>query len=622
MSTDHTSRNRGAAVLGFVLLVIGLFAAISIDVPRTTYGLKSDESTYVAAALSAGYDGDLAFEAKDLVRFAGLYHSGPEGIFLKRGKRLRVGFQSAFPFVALGKREDPNQNRLYFGKSLAYPVAAAPFIRVFGLNGLLVLHVLLLGLTLACAYLFLAAQMPAVSAAAFTTAFFGASVMPAYTVILMPEIFNVALVVLAYFLWLYKEVAPGWWLARRWTDYAAAVVLGICTYSKPLPTAVLVAPLVVLAWTRREWWKGFAVGFTAVAVTSLLFAFNAAVSGEFNYQGGDRKVFYSAFPFDTPDATWDRRGGVVTTDTSTPGEVLTSSELVSRLSHNVKYFIVGRHFGFVPYFFPGVIAIVVWLLTPYRRTRWRQLVFGGAFVSAWVLLILLPWTWSGDGGPPGNRYYLSAYPVLLFLLPPDMSVGPAVLAWIGGALFTAKILINPFVAAKYTYLLVEKGAARRLPVELTMANTLPLRLAQPLRGHVQYRYDPGVLLYYLDQNAWPPEPNGMWVSGSGRADIIVRTNAPFERMAFEAESPINTVITVTLGAAPVTLKIEPKKVSTFEVNATGVRGFGDFNYLMTVRSTEGFVPHLLEPANMDYRNLGVQLRFRPVGGAGGGVPAE
>src|SRR5262245_21519367 len=153
MSTGHTPRHLGVAVLGFVLLVIGLFAAVSIDVPRTTFGLKSDESTYVAAALSAGYDGDLTFEQKDLVRFAGLYHSGPDGIFLKRGKVRGMEFRAAFPFVALTKHEDPNASRLYFGKSLAYPIAAAPFVRFLGLNGILVLHVFLFVVTLAFRYL-------------------------------------------------------------------------------------------------------------------------------------------------------------------------------------------------------------------------------------------------------------------------------------------------------------------------------------------------------------------------------------------------------------------------------------------------------------------------------------
>jgi hypothetical protein len=339
---------------------------------------------------------------------------------------------------------------------------------------------------------------------------------------------------------------------------------------------------------------------------------NAVVSGEFNYQGGDRKIFIGRFPFDRPDFIWDDRSGQVSTDTSTPVGVLTSGELPARFGHNVEYFLVGRHFGFVPYFFPGVVAIGCWLLSRARRDIWRLLTFGAVFVSAVVLLIVLPWTWNGGGGGPANRYFFTAYPALLFLLPPGLSVVPGVFAWIGGALFTVQMLTSPFYAAKFPYLLVEKGPARKLPVEITMANDLPMRLAQPLRGHVQYRTDPGVLLYFLDQNAWPPEPNGMWVSGSGRAEIIVRSASPIERMEVEAESPIHTVLTVTLGAAPVTITMEPKKVYAFDVAVRGVRGFGDYDYLMTTHSTEGFVPHLLEPANMDYRNLGAQLRFHPV----------
>jgi hypothetical protein len=616
VTTGDSSRHLGPALLWFVLLVIGGALALSLDVPRASYGVKSDEATYVAASLSLAYDGDLAFEKRDLDRFAGLYHSGPDGIFLKRGKELRIRVRAPFPFVHLQKRNDPNTNRLYFGKALAYPIVAAPFVRFFGLNGLLLLQVTLLALAGAAGYLFLAAQSTPLRAAAFTSAFMGASALPVYAAFLMPEIFNFTLVMLAYFFWLYKEVAPDSRLARPWTSVAAAILLGIATYSKPLPTAMLVAPLVALAWTRRRWFEGFALGATAVAVTCALFAFNAAVSGEFNYQGGDRKTFYGRFPFDQPDFTWDNRGGQVTTDASTPQEVLTSGELPARFAHNLEYFLVGRHFGFIPYFFPGAVAIGFWLFSRARRDTWRVLTAGALVTSAIVLLVLLPWTWNGGGGSPGNRYFFTAYPAFLFLLPPGLSLAPGVVAWVVGALFTAKILASPFAAAKYPYLLVEKGPLRRLPVEITMANDLPLRIAQPLRGHVQYRTDPGVLLYFLDQNSWPPEPNGMWISGGTRTDVIVRAAWPVERIAVEAESPIHTELTLSLGSDPVTVTLEPGKVQQFDVKASGVRGFGDYNYLLRARSTEGFVPHLLEPGNMDYRNLGVQIRFRPITSAG------
>lgn len=606
-------QHAGPAVVGFVLFALAGALAMSVDVPRTTYGIKSDEATYVAQALSLAFDGDLAFERRDLERFAGLYHSGPDGIFLKRGKELSIGVGPPFPFVHLSKRPDRNERRLYFGKAFAYPVVAAPFVRMLGLNGLLVLHVLLLAACGVGAYAFLAAQSSAASAATFTTAFLGASVLPVYGVFLMPEIFNFTLVFLAYFLWLYKEVAPRSRLAGRSTDLIAAILLGVATYSKPVPIAVLVAPLVLLAWVRRRFAWGTITGTVAVAAAAGLFCMNAAISGEFNYQGGDRKTFYGAFPFDTPEVTWDQRGGGVIDDPVTAAQdVLVNRDLPSRFARNLEYFLVGRHFGFVPYFFPGVVAIVSWLRSRARRDVWRMLAFAGFAGAAILLLLVLPFTWSGGGGPPGNRYVFNCYPALFFLLPPMTTTWAGVLAWLGGALFTAKMLVDPFVAAKFTWLMTEKGPARRLPVELTMANDLPVMLAQPLRGRVQYRYDPGLLLYFLDQNAWPPEPEGMWTSGAGRADIIVRSVEPIERLAVEAESPIRTVLTVRLGARPVRVTIIPGRVWTFEVPASGIRGRSGYAYLMSTSSTEGFVPHLRDPRSTDYRNLGAQLRFRPI----------
>jgi 4-amino-4-deoxy-L-arabinose transferase-like glycosyltransferase len=92
------------------------------------------------------------------------------------------------------------------------------------------------------------------------------------------------------------------------------VLLGVATYSKPLPVPVLVAPLVALAWWRRQWIRGFAIGTVAVAAAALLFALNAAVTGEFNYQAGDRKTFSDRFPFDRSDATWQSFPQQVTDD--------------------------------------------------------------------------------------------------------------------------------------------------------------------------------------------------------------------------------------------------------------------------------------------------------------------
>ncbi|HMD36480.1 MAG TPA: hypothetical protein VKH42_15995 [Vicinamibacterales bacterium] len=612
-----------AGPIACVAFVLALALAVSVDVVRAGYGVKGDEATYVGMALSMAFDHDLTYERRDLERFWGLYQAGPEGIFLKRGKRMRIGLVPSPPFVQITKLPDTRSDRLYFGKSFVYSAAAAPFVRLLGMNGFFVLHVLMLAVVCACGYRFLAARGRPGPAMFFTLAFLGASVVPAYAVFLTPELFNFTLVFVAYFFWLYKENGEpdSRWLNGRASDLLAAVLLGIAVYSKPI-NAPLVAPLVLMHWWRRRWRTGIVVGGVAVIAASVFFGINAIVSGEFNYQGGDRKTFYSApqpnapppagFAFDAPDATWEVRGFGEGTDELGAQDSLVPSEMLRLLFINAKYFLFGRHFGFVPYFFPGALALVAWVFSRERRVPWRLLTFLGFALTTLAILIVFPYTWSGGGGPPGNRYFMGVYPVVFFLMPPTASWAAPLLAWAGGALFTAKILFNPFVSAKFTWEITERGPARRLPIELTMANDLPVRLAQPLRAHIPYRRDPLMLLYFLDTHAFPPEPDGMWVAGGGRADIIVRTERRLDHFTMTVSSPIATRFTVSAGAASQTIALVPEKRVTFDVAASGTKGFRSYAYLMSAQSSDGFVPRLRDPKSQDNRNLGVQATFQAI----------
>jgi hypothetical protein len=394
-------------------------------------------------ALSAAYDRNLSFERRDLERFYGLYEQGPEGVFLKRGKQFRIRLRAAPPFVFIfNSTPEDRTDRVFFGKAMAYSVAVAPFVWLLGMNGFLVFHALLLFIVGLCGYLFLAAHSRPGPALAFVLGFLCVSVVPVYAVILTSDLFNFSLVFIAYFLWLYKEVtAPRFPLGGFPADLAAAVLLGIVTYSKPWH-APLVAPLVLLFWWRRQWRSGFLVGTAAVVVTALLFAANAAISGEFNYQGGDRKTFYSApddpqaarlptagFPFASPNATWDVRGQATGRNEGNVDNVLAPSEIVRLFPNNVKYFLLGRHFGFVPYFFPGAIAVLLWLLSRERFTNWRVLTFGGVALASLIVLNMVPYTWSGDGGPPAIFVFLELS-ALFLVIPTPPPLGSALPAFI------------------------------------------------------------------------------------------------------------------------------------------------------------------------------------------------
>ena len=546
---------------------------------------------------------------------SGLYRGGPEGIFLKRGRELDVSIGSGFPFVTLERPIRPTDDRLYFGKAFIYPLVAAPFVGLGGLNGLLVLNVLLLAGVFCCAYAFAVERLPPTGAVLVASGFLGASAVPLYAVWLMPETFNMSLVFYAYFLWLFKEVrrSPGTvrsFLTGRASDLVAALLLGLVTFSKPsnLP---LILPLIALATWRREFRQALLIGVVFAAVVGATFGVTGLTSGEINYQGGDRKTFYGHYPFEDGQAHFDALGNSMTTNALPPDAGRTS--LLGQLARNTVYFFAGRHFGLIPYFMPGIV-LIGWALWRWRTlAAWHLLIGFAVAGTALGLLVLLPNTWSGGGGPVGNRYFLSFYPTLFFLLPRGGSLRPGVIIWLAGALFTAQILVDPFVAAKRTWQHAEQGLFRLLPVELTMVNDLPVRLAQG-RARIPYGDDPTLLLSFLDRNAWRPDAAGIWIAGQARGEIVVRVNPPLSELAVTLRSPIpNTVIVIVDGTTRRT-ELLPNTPVSFRLPVRGVYAAGAQNFMLSVETDTGFVPQLRDMRSRDPRYLGVALELTGIPG--------
>ena len=585
----------GLLAIGCLLLAAAC-TALTVDVARTAYGVKGDEATYVAMALSVAYDGDLVYESRDIARLHEVYEGGPSGIFLKRGG---------------GVRDLPD--RLYFGKAYIYSVVAAPFVRIAGLNGMLLFHVVLLAGMVLAAYCFLGARSPRAVAIFSALAFFGVSIVPLHAVFLGSEIFNVACVTFAYFCWCYKEVAPprpDRWTAWLWgpeSDVVAAVLLGLATFSKP-SHALLVGPFVLLAAGRWRLRRSALIAAVFVVVVAAGFAINAVISGELNYQGGDRKIFYGEYPFEHPGATFDNRGTSMTTNDV--DEEAWRVGFLSLMPRNLGYFLAGRHFGLLPFFFPGVVAIALFLTARRERRPWQWSTLCVVALSVVVLSGTMPYTWSGGGGPAGNRYFVSIYPALLFLMPPLASFIPAIVAWAGGAAFIAHILVNPFVAAKHPYLSPERGLLRALPVELTMVDDLPIAL-HPSRHRVAYGSDPELLLSMLDRNVHRSDSLDLWVAGSSRTDIAVRSGRCLSSMEVTLRSPVVNQVTVRFGGDEATTDLRPGVEARVRLEPSGVLVRGLWSYLLSVRTSTGFIPSLLAPGSRDERFLGALIALKP-----------
>jgi hypothetical protein len=236
MTTPTPNASRGIPAGLFVTLATGLVllaVAVSVDFPRASRGFKGDEATYYMLGKSLARDGDFAYTRRDLVRVWEEY-SAPEGVFLKRGHTIRLRVGGGFPWVHWVQGEDPDTTRLYYGKAYIYPLAAAPFVWLFGTNGFLVLHALLLMLDVWLGYLWLTARGTTPrAAAAFAIVFLAASIVPVYFVWITPEVFNFSLVFAAMFFWAYKETGaarPGGFLAGRGSDLLAAALVGVVTF--------------------------------------------------------------------------------------------------------------------------------------------------------------------------------------------------------------------------------------------------------------------------------------------------------------------------------------------------------------------------------------------------------
>jgi hypothetical protein len=496
-------------------------------------------------------------------------------------------------------------------------VAAAPLVRLAGLNGMLLLHVLLLLGVFLGAYYFLLARSEPLPSLLLALGFVGASITPLYAVWLTPEIFNFALVFFAYFLWLYKEVAPpggsGPWarfLRGQGSDFAAAVLLGIAAYSKPI-NLPLVGPLVLLRWVRRDYVNGLLVGLACAAVTAACFGLTAVTSGELNYQGGDRRTFYGKFPYDSANATFENRGVGVATDELREDVLLERQVFWERTRDNVLYFFVGRHAGLVPYYFPAVVILGLALAKRREIAIWQTLSLAVLAVTAAVLLLWLPFTWAGGGGPPGNRYFLSLYPVFLFLAPPlGSSLMPGFVAWAGGALFTAHILVNPFVSSSRPYIAPRQGVLPWLPVELTMVNDLPIMINSG-RARIPYG-EPRMMLYFLDENAWVPERAGIWVAGRSSTEIIVRSGERFIRLDLTLRSLVRNRVTLSAGAGVRVIDLEPDTLTTVSLQTRGTYARGGVNTLLSIGTSGGAVPRLLDASAGDTRFLGVLMQLRGI----------
>jgi glycosyl transferase family 87 len=599
----------------------------------------ADGATYHAMAWSLAEDGDLRYEARDIFRVRRELPSGPQGIFLKRASGGLIADRAAgFPWLQRVGEKEP---RIYFAKAFLYPLAAAPLVKLFGTRGLLVTNALCLSLAIVLAYAELRRQGPPPRALAAALLLFLGTVAPLYLIWPQPELLNLALVTGALVAW------------RRERPLLSAVLIGLAAYSKPY-NVLLALPLGVEPLLRGRYpsfAKGLAASALRAAVVTVtvgaLFGANKAITGEMNYQGGERKTFYGTFPLETQAVTFGNSGIWATTNELGPavegtGADLTAgkpargsaparsgAEMRASFLRNLGYFWIGRYAGVLLYFFPAFVALALFL------ARGPRTVAGGLAVAALAVSYLfyiwaIPDNWYGGGGTIGNRYFLNLLPLAIFFVPRGAEWAVA-----GSGLLCA-LWLSPVFAAPVAHSLRPGDHAMRrpfrwFPAELTMLNDLsiftdPWRKKRPVgdtEGDAQ-RHAPAnpqaYYLYFTDDGTFGREERdgvpGFWLRGGARAEVILRALEPVRKIKVTVTGgPAGDEVAVTAGRRTLTLRVAAGESAAAELaSGPGFGWYDTFVQVLRFRSKHGApLPGTDRTAGAFVRlELDVDQRARPM----------
>jgi len=585
-----------------IILFVFFFAiasSLSINIHSLQKNfLFSDESTYYMMTQSLGHDADLEYTKKDLIRYMKAFPSGPLGLFLKKGKA----------------------DKIYFAKSFAYSLFAAPFVRLFGANGFLVFHSLLLLILLFMGYSYYSLSNSKGLSLSFILTFLFASIAMAYYFWMTPDFFNLFLAFSVLFLWIYKlhhkksantqiiKNKMEAFLLSDFSDYAACILIGIAVFSKP-PNIALLGPVLLYPLLKKKFLKAALMLVIFVFTSAIFWGGNAFITGDWNYQGGERKSFYGegGFPLAKEDLTFD----------NTPGYEMTTKDYTKKhfyhprvFIYNIFYYFFGRFAGITWYFFPAFLALIVFFTQ--RKYLFNWLVMAALFGEIIIYIILMPDNYAGGGGALATRYFLNIYPFFFFLPGLNRNYKEIGVSWIFASLFIGQILVSPLQHSHYPATHVKKFPFKLLPIEMTLINNFPTN-TNPY-AHRQSVGIKDTFLYFLDDNfllrtGSLEEKNGFYTRGSKKSEMVLKTFFPIEKISFHLlNNPrYSNKITVWFAGERQSLTLTKLQKGTLDFTPKRVFKMNKWIHLykLSIKAQKGSIPYLESEEAKERRYLGV-----------------
>ena len=590
--------NAGLAAI-FLIFAFFLGFSLSVNLPAIHQGfLFADQATYYSITQSLARDGDIEYTKRDLIRYEHDFPARPLGLFLKKGK----------------------DDKLFYAKSFAYPLFAAPFVRIFGPNGAIVFHSLLLLLLLLMGHAYFSLSNSSTLSLITVISFLFASVAWVYCLWISPDFFNLFLVFTILFLWLYKhkieesanpDIKPGKirsFLQSDWSDYLAGMLIGIAVFSKP-PNIVLLGPIFLYLLIKRKFLKTSLIIFCFLITSGLFWGTNYMITGEWNYQGGERKTFLFSYPLEKADITFD---SIKTQEMTADGYAQKHFLPAKFIPYNFFYYFFGRFTGIAWYFFPAFFFLILFFLGKKRFLRW--LILGTIFAEILIYIVLMPDNYGGGGGTLANRYFLNIFPLFLFLPQEKRKISDFAVIWIAAAIFIAPIIISPYSHSHYPSTHVKRFPYKALPIEMTLVNNFATN-TNPWAFRQEVGTQPNIgWLHFVDDNFYrrmkesEVEKRGFWTRGPYTAEMILKTYYPVKRLDVHLlNNPrMRNEITVQVRSQKKRITLGTKQRGTLSfspLKAFKIKSL--YLYRIKIGASKGSIPYYESETSKERRFLGV-----------------
>ncbi len=427
------------------LVLAGLLTALLFFAALTDAGTAGErEVTYLMAAASLAWDGDLSYEREDYDRYVRTWEREPEAV--------------ALATTALS-------SKIGFGRPPVYAVVAAPFVRISPRRGPAMLNWLLLAFAAAASALLLERSVgpwaPAWIAlcVAGTTAF---TLLPLPS----PELFRLAVSALAWALVVQVMPSPRRTAGRaagsrrpiettgrtvlRWSLVgcllALAVMASVDGFSL-LPALGAAAWLSLLQPRRRL----AAVALSAASVLTFAVLFGAAAlarggAGPVEHEVFDRATGFPAVDFEAEE--WSRTAGLRREGLRAGGAAPDRPQFDMRAAEGLRlptllYALVGRTVGFLPYCAPLVWA-AFWGLA---AGGWRRVLLVAAVGSFAARALLFPFDLGDEAttlGPGG----IGALAPMFWFLVARLSLMRILMVAVSAALVLYPLWLQPDAALR------------------------------------------------------------------------------------------------------------------------------------------------------------------------------